>query len=144
MNNASFGKSMEYVRNRRTIEIVSDPTKFKKLIAKPQTEQFLIINEDMVLVDRMKKEVLLNKPIYLGFTVLDVSKLLIFYYHYNVMIKRYGSNARLLFSDTDSLCYHLFTDDVYRDMSEYIDLLDTSGYPRDHPLYSALQSTLKS
>jgi hypothetical protein len=83
---------------------------------------------------------LLNKPIYIGFTVLDVSKLLIFDYHYNVMVKRYGSNARLLFSDTDSLCYHLFTDDVYRDMSEYIDLLDSSGYPRDHPLYSAVNA----
>jgi hypothetical protein len=122
MNNACSGKSMENVRNRRTIEIVSDPTKFKKWIAKPQTEQFMIINEDMILVDRKKKQVLLNKPIYVGFTVSDVSKLLIFDYHYNVMVKRYGSNARLLFSDTDWLCYHLFTDDVYRDMSEYIDL----------------------
>jgi hypothetical protein len=56
------------------------------------------------------------------------------------MGKRYGSNACLLFSDTDSLCYHLFTDDVYRDMSEYIDLLDTSGYPHDHPLYSAVNA----
>jgi hypothetical protein len=104
MNNACFGKSMENVRNRRTTEIVDDPTKLKKLIAKPQTEQFLIINKDMVLVDRMKKEVLLNKPIYVGFTVLDALKFLIFDYQYNVMVKRYGSNARLLFSDTDSLC----------------------------------------
>jgi hypothetical protein len=142
MNNACFGKSMEKVRNHRTVEIVGDATKLKKLIAKPQTEQFLIINEDMVLVDRMKKEVLLNKPIYVGFAVLDVSKLLIFDYHYNVMVKRYGSNARLEFSDTDSLCYHLFTDNVYRDMKEYIDLLDTSGYLRDHPCTP--QSMLKS
>jgi hypothetical protein len=81
MNNACFGKSIENARNRRTIEIVGEPTKLKKLIAKPQTEQFLIINEDMVWVDRMKKEVLLNKPIHVGFTVLDVSNLLIFDYH---------------------------------------------------------------
>jgi hypothetical protein len=71
MNNACFGKSMENVRNRRFVEIVGDSTKLKKLIAKPQTEQFLIINEDMVLIDRMKKEVLLKKPIYVGFTVLE-------------------------------------------------------------------------
>jgi hypothetical protein len=56
MNNACFGKSMENVRNRRTVEIVGDATKLKKLIAKPQTKQFLIINKDMVLVDRMKKK----------------------------------------------------------------------------------------
>jgi hypothetical protein len=127
MNDACFGKSMENVRNRRTVEIVEDSTKLKKLLTKPQTEQFLIINESMMLVDRIKKEVLLNKPIYVGYTVLDASKLLIFDYRYNVMIRRYGSNARLLFSDSDSLCCHLFTDDVYRDMSGYIDLLDTSN-----------------
>jgi hypothetical protein len=72
MNNACFGKSIENMRNHRTVKIVGDPTKLNKLIAKPQTEQLLIINEDMVLVDRMKKEVLLNKPIYMGFTVLNV------------------------------------------------------------------------
>jgi hypothetical protein len=94
----------------------------------------------MVLLDRMKKEVLLNKPIFVGLTVLDVSKLLMFEYHYNVMVKQYGSNARFLFSDTDSLRYHLFTDDVYRNISEYIDPLDTSGYPRDHPLFSAVNA----
>jgi hypothetical protein len=141
MNNACFGKSMENVWNRRTIEIVSDSTKLKKLIAKPQTEQFVIINEYMVLVDRMKKEILLNKPIYVGFTILEVSKLLIFGYYCNMMVKKYGSNARLLFSDTDSLCYHLFTDDVYRDMSEYIDLLTPAATPPpDHPLYSAVNA----
>jgi hypothetical protein len=57
-----------------------------------------------------------------------------------MMVKLYGLNARLLLSDTDSLFHHLFTDYVYRDMSEYIDLLDTSGYPRDHPLYSAVNA----
>jgi hypothetical protein len=56
------------------------------------------------------------------------------------MVKQYGSNARLLFSDTDSLCYHLFTDEVYHDMSDYVDLLDTTGYPRYHPLYSAMNA----
>jgi hypothetical protein len=137
MNNAVFGKSMENVRKRRNIELVCDSVKLKKLIAKPQLEQFIIVNKDTVLVDRIRKTVTLNKPIYVGFTVLDLSKLLMFDFHYNVVIKRYGSNARLLFSDTDSLCYHVFTDDVYRDMLEYRNMLDTSGYPRDHPLYSA-------
>jgi hypothetical protein len=91
----------------------------------------------VVLVDRIRNKVTLNKPIYIGFTVLDVSKLLMFDFYYNVIAKRYGNNARLLFTDTDSLCYHLFTDDVYRDMLEYSHLLDTSNYPRDHPMYSA-------
>ena len=124
---------MENVRKRRKIDMVGDPTKLKKLLAKQQLEQFVIVNEDLVLVERIRSTVTLNKPIYIGFTVLDLSKTLIFDFHFNVMLKRYGTNARLLFSDTDSLCYHVFTDDVYRDMLEYRHLLDTSAYPRDHP-----------
>jgi hypothetical protein len=92
----------------------------------------------MVVVDMVRSKVKLNKPIYIGFSALEISKVLIIDFHYNVMMKRYGTNARLLFSDTDSLCYHIFTEDLYRDMREYSDLLDTSGYPRDHPLYSAV------
>jgi hypothetical protein len=158
---------MENVRKRRNVQLVDDEAKLKKLLAQPQLEQFLIVNEDMVVVDRVRSKVKLNKPIYIGFSVLEISKVLIFDFHYNViylfiylihgkptnrkvetsvkkvrhsdvMMKRYGTNARLLFSDTDSLCYHIFTEDLYRDMQEYSDLLDTSGYPRDHPLYSAV------
>ena len=136
MVNAFFGKSMENVRKRRKVDLVGDPTKLKKLLAKQQLEQFVIVNEDMVLVERIRSQVTLNKPIYIGFAVLDLSKSLIFDFHYNVMLKRYGTNARLLFSDTDSLCYHVFTDDVYMDMLEFRHLLDTSAYPRDHFLYS--------
>jgi hypothetical protein len=118
MVNAFFGKSMENVRKRRKVDLVSDTIKLKKLLAKQQLEQFVIVNEEVVLVDRIRNKVTLNKPIYIGFTVLDVLKLLMSDFHYNVIAKRYGSNARLLFTDTDSLCYHLITDDVYRDMLE--------------------------
>ena len=131
---------MENVRKRRIIELVCDSVKLKKLLTKPQLEQFIIVNEDTVLVDKIRTKVMLNKPIYIGFTVWDLSKLLMFDFHYNVVIKQYGSNARLLFSDTDSLSNHLFTDDVYRDMLDYGGLLDTSGYPRDHPSYSAVNA----
>jgi hypothetical protein len=134
--NAFFSRSTENVRKRRKVDLVGDPAKLKKLLAKQQLEQFVIVNEDLVLVERISSKVTLNKPIYIGFTVLDLSKTLIFDFHYNVMLKRYGTDARLLFSDTDSLCYHVFTDDIYRDMLEYRQLLDTSAYPRDHSLYS--------
>jgi hypothetical protein len=135
MVNAFFGKSMENVRKRRKVDLLSDAVKWKKLLTKQQLEQFVIVNEEVVVVERIRAKVTLNKPIYIGFTVLDVSKLLMFAFHYNVIAKRYGKNARLLFTDTDSLCYHLITDDVYNDMMEYRHLLDPSNYPRDHPLY---------
>jgi hypothetical protein len=137
MVNAFFGKSMENVRKRRKVHLVSDVVKLKKLLAKQQLEQFVIVNEEVVMVDRIRAKVTLNKPIYIEFRVFDVSKLLMFDFHYNVIAKRYGKNARLLFTDTDSLCYHLITDDVCRDMLEYRHMPDTSNHPRDHPLYSA-------
>jgi hypothetical protein len=70
VNNAFFGKSMENVRKRRNVQLVDDEANLKKLLAQPQLEQFLIVNEDMVVVDRVRFKVKLNKPIYIGFSVL--------------------------------------------------------------------------
>jgi hypothetical protein len=57
-------------------------------------------------------------------------------FHYNTIKKQYGSNAQLLFTDTDSLCYHIQTKDLYQDMGKLKQLYDTSNYAIDHPLYS--------
>jgi hypothetical protein len=100
-------------------------------------EQFRIINEGTVLIERVRKEVTLNKPIYAGFSILDLSKVLMYDFHYNVIVERYGNAARLLFTDTDSLTYHICTDDVYRDLESIMhEYFDTSDYPKDHFLYS--------
>ena len=78
-----------------------------------------------------------NKPTQVGFCVLELSKLLMYRFHYEHILPRYGSNAKLLFTDTDSLCYEIQTEDVYADMKQDLDLYDTSDYPQDHPNYSA-------
>ena len=78
---------MENVRKRRKVDLVCSPIKLKKLLATPQLKQFLIVNKETVLMDRIRAQVTLNKPIYIGFTVLDVSKLLMFDFHYNVMAR---------------------------------------------------------
>jgi len=68
---------------------------------------------------------------------LELSKVLMYEFHYDVIVNMYGDNARLLFTDTDSLCYHIQTDDVYLDMLALRDSwLDTSAFPKDHVLYS--------
>lgn len=135
--NSCFGKTMENVRLRRNIQLVMDEMRVKKLIAKPQIENFRVVSEDVVLVDRVREHVMLDKPIYAGFTTLELSKLLMFSLHYGVFVKHFGSKARLLFTDTDSLTYHIETEDLYRDMLPLRDeFFDTSNYPSDHPLYS--------
>ena len=76
----------------------------------------------------------LNKPIYVGFSILEMSKVLMYRFHYEKIKARYCENAKLLFTDTDSLCYEIITDDIYQDMAEYLEQYDTSEYPEDHPL----------
>jgi len=137
MNNACFGKTMENVKLRKNIELLSDARQFLKLIAKSQLGAFKTLNENTVLVNRDKETVLLDKPICAGFCILDLSKVLMYEIHYDVIVTMYGDNARLLFTDTDSLCYHIQTVDVYLDMLTLRDSwLDTSAFQKDHVLYS--------
>ena len=77
----------------------------------------------------------LNRPIQVGFAVLELSKYLMYNFHYNVWMKRFP-NSKLLFTDTDSLTYQVTGHDVYAGMMEFEDMFDFSEYPRDHPLYS--------
>jgi len=82
------------------------------------------------------KKVKLNKPIYIGFSVLELAKLHMFEMHYDVVRNKFGENARLLFTDTDSLCYHIQTNNLNSDLLSIRDHLDTSKNPENHPLYS--------
>jgi hypothetical protein len=135
MNNSAFGKTLENVRARKKIDLVTTAVKSKKLIASSAFERYRIFNEDLVGVERRKNCILLNKPIYAGFTVLELSKLHMYRFHYDHVKTIYGPRAQLLFTDTDSLCYEIETEDVYADMERYKEEYDTSDYPPDHPLY---------
>ena len=106
------------------------------MLAKPTFKSFVIINEKLCAVNTLKINLTLNRPIYVGFTVLDNSKILMYDFHYNHMKKVYDDKVKLLFTDTDSLCYIIETDDIYRDMDDYNHLFDTSNYNEDHFLYS--------
>jgi hypothetical protein len=95
------------------------------------------VNEDTVLIERLRAEVVLDKPIYAGFAILELSTVLMYDFHYNVIVNKYGGNARLLFTDTYSLTYIIFTDDLYKDLVPLRDtVFDTSDYPPDHILHS--------
>ncbi|KAK3106934.1 hypothetical protein FSP39_003319 [Pinctada imbricata] len=142
MNNAVFGKTMENVRNRVDIRLIHTDEKLRKQTAKSSFKRFSIFNEDLVGVELKKVNLKLNKPIYVGFTTLDVSKTLLFRYHYLYMRKKYGEKAELLFTDTDSLMYHIETNDVYNDMLENKELFDLSNFPEDHPLFDASKKAI--
>lgn len=135
MNNAIFGKTMENVRKRMNIELVYNDRRMKRVVAKPTFNRFKIFNNDLVGVHLLTAKLNCNKPIQVGLAILDISKTLMYEFHYDYMRKRYPQ-CRLLFTDTDSLCYDIQTDDIYQDMKNDAHLFDTSDYPKDHFLYS--------
>ena len=134
MNNSVFGKTMENIRNRSVIKLVTDKIKAEKLAAKPNFKHCNIFNEDLIAIHMKKTSLTMNKPVYLGMCILDLSKTLMYEFHFNYIKKKYGDKAKLLFTDTDSLMYEIQTEDFYKDISEDVkDKFDTSDYPPNHP-----------
>ena len=134
MNNSVFGKTMENIRNRVNVKMVNTQERLKKLVAKPNFKSHKIFNENLVSVHLKKTSLLMNKPVYLGMCILDLSKTIMYDFHYNYIKPKYGVKAKLLFTDTDSLMYEIETEDFYKDISEDIkDRFDTSDYQENHP-----------
>jgi len=135
--NSCFGKTMENLRDRQNIRLIADRNKFIKAVSKPTYVNSEIINEDLVMVKGTRLKLMLNKPIFAGFTILELSKLTMYSFHYDYILPTYGPDrARLLFTDTDSLTYHIQTENLHDDMKEDLDRFDTSNFPKEHELFS--------
>ena len=126
---------MENLRKRTRVELVHTEKKLKKLVAKPTFNRFTIFNEELTAVHMKKVQLTLNRPTYVGFCILDLSKTLMYDFHYNYMKAKYGNRLKLLFTDTDSLCYHINTENIYTDWIDAKGLYDFSEHPPDHRLY---------
>ena len=133
MNNSVFGKTMENIRNRVDIKLITNEKAAKKLISKPNFYHRTIFTENLIAVHMKKTKVYYNKPIYLGMCILDLSKTLMYDFHYNYIKKKYGEGVSLLFTDTDSLAYEIDTEEFYKDINPDVErLFDTSNYPANH------------
>ena len=95
-----------------------------------------IFNENLVAVHKIKETLTLNRPAYVGMCILDLSKTLMYDFHYNYIKSKYGDKAKLLFTDTDSLTYEIETKDVYRDFWNDKDRFDNSDYPENSPYFN--------
>ena len=115
MNNSAFGKTMENLRKRVDVRLVSDENKLKKLTSSPTFTSLKIFKEDLVAVKKIKEVLILNKPVHVGMCFLELSKTLMYDFHYNYIKKKYGDKSKLLFTDTDGLMYEIKADDVYED-----------------------------
>ena len=135
MNNSVFGKTMENIRNRVNVKLVNTEKELKKLTAKPNLKSPpKIFSENLVSVHLKKTSLTMDKPVYLGMCILDLSKTIMYDFHYNYIKPKYGEKAKLLFTDTDSFMYEIETEDFYKDISKDVkDRFDTSDYPENHP-----------
>ena len=135
MNNSVFGKTMENLRKREDIRLVTDEEKLLKWASRPSFKSSKIFNEDLVAVHKIKTTLTLNRPAYVGMCILDLSKTLMYDFHYNYIKSQYGDKARLLFTDTDSLTYEIEADDVYQDFWKDKHLFDNSDNPKSSPFF---------
>ena len=135
MNNSVFGKTMENIRNRVDVKLVTSKKQLRKLAAMPNFNgPPKIFSENLVSVHMKKTSLTMNKPVYLGMCILDLSKTIMYDFHYNYIKPKYGEKAKLLMTDTDSLFYEIQTEDFYKDISgDAWDRFDTSEYPENHP-----------
>ena len=134
MNNSVFGKTIENIRNRVNVKLVNTQEILKKLSAKTNYKGCKIFNENLISVHMKKTSLTMNKPVYLGMCILDLSKTIMYDFHYNYIKPKYGAKAKLLFTDTDSFMYEIETEDFYKDISGDVkDRFDTSDYPENHP-----------
>ena len=129
---------MENVRKRVNVKLLrsDEEEKILKFVAKPTFARQVIFNERLVGIQNHKEKVLLNKPIYVGMSVLDLSKWLMYDFYYNHLKKTYGNLVKMCYTDTDSVIIHVTTADISTDMLQNLDDYDTSNYPPSHPLFS--------
>ena len=155
-----FGKTHENTRHHVDMRLTTDAKQTKRLIAKQNFKSFKIINKDLTLVTLSKTKVETNKPIAVGSAILDISKKIVYNFHYNYILPKFGPNrsvnstssmrassdvpagnvkasgsrVKLLFSDTDSVCYYFEgVDDIFSEMAEDSEkYFDLSDFPKDH------------
>ena len=136
MNNAVFGKTLENVRNRCDIRLVHNAEKLERLVAKSSYKRFEIFNEDLVAVELQKVKLKLNKPVYVGQAILDLSKETMYRFHYNYIKRKFADRASLCMSDTDSFFYSIRSPNLYEELVPDHDLFDFSNYNPSHFLFS--------
>ena len=133
MNNSVFGKTMENIRNRVSIHLIKNAEKAEKLVNKPNFDVLKIFDELLIAVKMKKTELKFNKPVYVGMSILDLSKTLMYDFHYRYAKKKW-KGLKVLYTDTDSLFYEIETEDFFADISDDVERwFDTSDFPKDHP-----------
>ena len=112
MNNSVFGKTMENIRNHKDMKLVTSDKKYLKYVMKPNLKDGFPFSKHLFAVEMGKTEIKMNKPVYLGQAILDLSKTLMYEFHYDFMRPKYGSKVKLCYVDTDGFVYEIEAEDT--------------------------------
>ena len=136
MNNSVFGKTMENICKHRNIKLVNDEEEYLRNVMRPNFKSGTPLGPDLMGCKMGKIKVVMNKPVYLGQAILDLSKTIMYELHYDYMKRKYTDDKlTLCYMDTDSLIYSIKTEDFYKDIADDVETrFDTSGYVPDRPL----------
>ena len=132
-NNCIYGKSVENIRKRINVKLVNDKKSYLKIVNKPNFILQKTIDKNFVAVHCSQKVLTLNKPIYIGFCILELSKLLLYRFHYDYVLKTF--DVQLLFTDTDSLVYEIRGGNIYGHCFKDKELFDFSEYDKNSIYY---------
>lgn len=143
LNNAIFGKTIENKRKQVDVKLVTNWNEHcnktnkhlgaEKLITRPNLKSITVFNENFIAIQLNREKICLDRPIYIGFTVLEYAKQHLYNFHYDFMKRKYGENIKLCYTDTDSLLYLVHTEDIYRDIKDDINNFDTSNFCTENP-----------
>ena len=132
MNNSVFGKTMENVRNHRDIKLVTTDEKRNKLVSEPNYHTTKHFSENLLAIEMKKTKVIMNEPVYLAMSILDISKTLMYEFWYDYIKSKYADRAKLCYMDTDSFVIYTETEDFYDDIATDVKrCFDTSNYDQN-------------
>ena len=135
MNISVFGKTMENIRKHKDIKLVTTDKKRNKLVSELNYHTINYILEDLSIIEMNKTKVKMNKSIYLGLSILEISKILMYKFWYDYMKPKYNDNVKLCYMDTDSFIMNIKTEDFYEDIANDVEKrFDTSNYEVNRPL----------
>ena len=129
MNNSVFGKTMENVRKHRDINLVTTEKRIIKLVSEPNYHTTKQFSENLLVIEMKKAKVKMNKPLYLGMSILDISKTLMYEFWYEYVKPKYSDKAKLCYMDTDSFVINIFIEDFFEDINNDVERwFNTSNY----------------
>ena len=132
INNSLFGKTMENMSNHRDIKLVTTNERRNKLVSEPNYHTSKQFSENLLAIEMKKTKVKMNKPVYLGQAIFDISKTLMNEFWYDYIKPKYQEKAKLCYMDTDSFIIHIKTEDFYKDIANDVEKwFDTSNYDKN-------------